>query len=443
MFKFKQKISPSTNANRHFLVRRTDAKVKGEISTSSSVIENLLMVEFPELLTGDQFKAHAGKRLKTTQQFGALVIRIDDLILQAEKSLPDDWPQTVLATAKTIDTICRRENGMWGQIEMGVFGCFFSGKTESACDDIGKRIQKELAEKVKNTVSVGVAVYPTKSFQESEVLENARKALDHAAFFGPNSIVPFDSVSLNISGDQLYQAGNTHGAIEEFEKALLLDPLNINVLNSLGVCYGETEKLSQAAASFEKVVAIAPEEVMAVYNAGLAYRLMGDKEKALDYFIRANDIEPDVFEVVFETGKIYLENRNYEKAEMIFQKAWALRPESGTVLRHLGECYTGANQLDKAVHIYKKAIKLNPHDAASLSTLGYLFDLKDENPEIALMFSQKSVEFVPENGLFRNRLGCLYLKNDRLDEALKEFEAAQKLGYDSSDLIRQTKHLKN
>ena len=69
------------------------------------------------------------------------------------------------------------------------------------------------------------------------------------------------------------------------------------------------------------------------------------------------------------------------------------------------------------------------------------FDRKNENPEIALMFCEKSVEFVPENGLYRNRLGRLHLKNDRLDEALKEFEAAQSLGYNSTDLIEQTEHL--
>lgn len=442
MFNAKQKISPSTDDNQHFLVRRSDAKARAEIASPWSAVENLLTEEFPELLAGDPFRQHADKALEKAQAFGAMVIRIDDLIFKTEKSLPEDWPRTILDITKIIDRICRNESGGWGLIETGVIACFFPGKSESECIEIGKRIQTDLAEKIENTVSVGIAVYPNKDFEKSETLENGRKALDHAAFFGPNSLVPFDSVSLNISGDQLYQAGNIQGAIEEFEKALLLDPLNINVLNSLGVCYGESGSLSRAAESFEKALAIAPDEVMAVYNAGLVYRLMDHKEKALDYFSKAGEMAPDIFEILFESGKIHLENQDYEKAETVFQKARAMRPESATVLRYMGECYVGTDQTDKAIDTYKKAIKLNPNDAAALSALGYLFDRKNENPEIALMFCQKSVEFVPENGLYRNRLGRLHLKNDRIDEALKEFEAAQSLGYDSMDLIKQIEHLK-
>ncbi|MGD8344262.1 MAG: hypothetical protein PVH53_11735, partial [Desulfobacterales bacterium] len=44
-------------------------------------------------------------------------------------------------------------------------------------------------------------------------------------------------------------------------------------------------------------------------------------------------------------------------------------------------------------------------------------------------------QLAPENGLFRYRLGQLYHKQNRLEDALKEFKEAQRLGKDAADLI--------
>ncbi len=73
----------------------------------------------------------------------------------------------------------------------------------------------------------------------------------------------------------------------------------------------------------------------------------------------------------------------------------------------------------------------------SLSAMGCLFAEREENPEIALMFCQESVRLSPENGLFRFRLGQLYLKENRLTDALKQFKKAEFLGQDASAVIAQ------
>ena len=59
----------------------------------------------------------------------------------------------------------------------------------------------------------------------------------------------------------------------------------------------------------------------------------------------------------------------------------------------------------------------------------------EEDPEIAAMFCKHSVEISPENGLFRFRLAKLHLKQNRLDDALHEFEMANKLGYNAVEYI--------
>ena len=56
-----------------------------------------------------------------------------------------------------------------------------------------------------------------------QTLQNACKALDHGAFFGPDACVVFDAISLNISGDRFYQSGDLNAAIDEYHFALTLD----------------------------------------------------------------------------------------------------------------------------------------------------------------------------------------------------------------------------
>ena len=73
-----------------------------------------------------------------------------------------------------------------------------------------------------------------------------------------------------------------------------------------------------------------------------------------------------------------------------------------------------------------------PADVAALSALGCLFDAKGENPEIALVFCRESARLAPDNALFRARLGALYRKMNRLEEALAEYERAAALGHDAA-----------
>jgi len=316
---------------------------------------------------------------------------------------------------------------------------FFPGKQALECLTLAQDFQKSLKTGTNRTVTIGIGAYPILSYKKLQILDNARKAIVHAEFFGPNSAQVFDSVSLNISADQYYERGDIKGAIEEFQRALLLEPANVNAHNSLGVCYGVQREYKMATNEFKKAIQLEPNEYMAIYNLGLVSMLNGQKDNALDLFIEASTIAEDVFEIPLQAGKLCLENENPQKAKDFLEQACKMKPDAGGIYRYLGECYSGLGQTDAAIAAYKKAVKHSPSDAASLSALGCLFDEQSENPEIAIMFCQESVGLSPENGLFRHRLGQLYLKQRRLEEALKQFTKADKLGHRASDFIQEIK----
>jgi len=429
---------------RQFLFSKTESMQEYDKTSSRlSFDPGSLKKEFPNILKDQSFIDYAVKKLDSSSKFGAIIAQTDESSRSLQNSLQNSLQESetdqsadiLLDVARTIDLICKSNNGFWGQIGTDMFGCFFPEADKQICQDIAKKIKRDVADNNNRTITIGIALYPTVDFDKDRILDNAHKALHHAAFFGPGSSALFDTVSLNISGDRLYQNNDINGAIEEFNTALLLDPLNINVHNSLGVCYGVLGAFEKALEHFKQAMQIDPREIMALYNAGIVNVLINNKDEALDLILKAESEGEDIFEVVLEAGKIYLEKKNLSKAKEFIEKAVNLRPESGAAFRYLGECYLADQITDKAVSAYKKAIKQNPNDAHSLSALGYLFDLQGENPEITTILCQQSVEIAPDNGLFRNRLGRLYLKQNQLKEALIEFEKAQDLGHDSIEFI--------
>lgn len=442
MTRIKRESFSSRSSSHQFLIHKTDSELKHEKTKARPSDDvNRLTKIFPDILIGKNFVDHTMAGLNSSAEFGAMVIRIDESNQKAKTPKNDRNADFIIDVAKRINTICESENGMWGKIGKNMFGCFFPGKNERLTLELAEKIQKSLAALQKKTVSIGVAYYPTTDFFRDQILDNALKALDHADFFGPSSTVSFDAVSLNISGDKMYQDGDIDGAIEEFKAALLLDSSNVNVHNSLGVCYGVSDEYERALEAFEEAIRIDPQENMALYNAGLVNMLMGNQDKALEYFLAADREEADVFEVALQTGRLYLEMEDAEKGKTFIEKAIQIQPESGFAYRFLGECYAAQNQTDEAISAYKKAIRKNPNDADSLSALGHLFDLKGENPEITTIFCQQSVDISPDNGLFRYRLGSLFLKRHMLDDALEQFQKADELGHDAKEPIQKVKRL--
>ena len=376
--------------------------------------------------------------MASMQNFGVLAIKIDE-----KEDESGTTPENSRSVAEAIVTLYETELCLVGQLDENIFACLFPEKDTESCLKTASHLQKSILKIGDNTVSIGIAVFPTISFTKDQIMENALKAIDHAAFFGANSVVVFDSVSLNISGDHFYQQGDMKKALEEFTAALDLDPNNVNVHNSLGVCYGMMGDFEKAASHFETAISLDPEDEMAWYNSGLVYKLKQDYKKALDYFSKACSLNGDRFEVAYQTGKTYLEIGEREKGEALFEKAITLNPETGPSFRFLGECYAEIHMIDDAISAYKKAIKENPHDAVSLSALGSLFDQKGENPEISVLFCQQSVDISPENGLFRHRLGRIYMKLDKLQDAMTEFKAAVELGFDASKDVEELETLIN
>ena len=392
---------------------------------------------FPQMPVGEEFQGLFESSAAKCDRFAVLVIRIDDFDKTLKLLGEDITSGVVVRLARIMEGLSKTRPMKWRRLDQDRFACFCPDTDEEAAVQLAKEIQQRLAHAGEQTVSVGVAVYPLWPFEKTTILDNAKKALDHAAFFGPNTVTPFDAVSLNISADKLYQYGDINGAINEFKRALAVDPQNVNVYNSLGVCYGVQGNLDLAIDAFEATIRLDPKDVMATYNLGLARLKQGDKEKALDLFLEANRLDEDNPEVAYQAALCYREKDQTDAALEYLEKAARNARKGGHIFQALGECYLEKGMLHEAVKAYEKALRQKPADAEILSALGSLYGTLGENIEIAIVLCRESIGIDPNNGLYRYRLGRLYLQNKDYENASEQLKMAAELGEDCSELIRE------
>jgi tetratricopeptide (TPR) repeat protein len=367
------------------------------------------------------------KRIQETQlieeKFICVIFKVSPIEASSQKEKKDINTDDLFE--KTFHTVLQTDRGIWQRIDRGIYAlAFWDYDNKNQGQSILKSLTKQMIAAMNINICVGASWFPFEDCSRFDTFDNAVKALDHAAFFGKNSIIFFDAVSIHIYGDRLYQLGYVEDASIEYQKGLELDKTNITLINSLGVCYGLIDMLDKAKDEFKKVLNISSNEIISIYNIGLAYDLTNENEKAIKYLKKANSIDNNIFEIELLLGSLLYKTDEIKRALYHIKKALELKSKSSSALRIMGEIFLKQDKLSKAVSNFSKAIKIDPSDAISLSGLAKAYEMQNKNIDIALSFAKKSVTLDPDNPLFRKRLGQIYLRKKKYDLAKREFDLA-------------------
>ena len=86
----------------------------------------------------------------------------------------------------------------------------------------------------------------------------------------------------NNSGFSYAELGEHEKAIEDYSKAIELNPKNAAVYNNRGISYRKLEEYKKAIEDYSKAIELEPGDADAYYNRAYSYRKLGEHEKALD-----------------------------------------------------------------------------------------------------------------------------------------------------------------
>lgn len=380
------------------------------------------------------FKQALDERLEGLESFAILLVRLDNyegFRLSRGRLASDEVLKSVFELIRPLPG----EEALWGRYSAECLAVLVPGLGEEEVRDLAGRLIAEVDLHAPQTVSVGAARWPQlELYAKADTLDNARKALDHAWYYGPSSLAVFDAVSLNVSGDNYFDAGDYENAVEEYKKALLIDFQDTNVINSLGVTYGLMGQLDLALDCFDQVLRLEPEDAMALFNKGLGLLRTGREEEAHGCLGRAAQKDPASFEALFHLGKLSLKMGRAHEAVGQFERAAALPEARPVVQRYLGQALTAAGREREAIEAFRAAVRHNPRDAQSLSDLSVLFlEVKGEE-EVARTLARSACDLDPGAGLNFQRLGLACLASGCHAEAEKAFEEALELGENTREV---------
>jgi DNA-binding SARP family transcriptional activator len=191
-----------------------------------------------------------------------------------------------------------------------------------------------------------------------------------------------------------------------------------------------------------RALEIAPRLAEAHVARGLARSLSKHYDEAIREFEEAIRINPYLFEAYYFFARTAFACGEMARAAELFQAASQLRPEDfqspmllGTALRALNREDPARDAVRTGIERAEQILVLNPHDGRALSLgAGGLVD--DGQPERALEWSRRALEFHPDDTSALVNIACVHSRLGRAGEALDLLERVFAKGCGKRDWVQ-------
>lgn len=156
------------------------------------------------------------------------------------------------------------------------------------------------------------------------------------------------------------QMGNLKEAIENFKKALELDPKDLQTYNNLGAAYVELGKFNQATELFSQALKLDSQDSQIYQNLGVVRFKAGDKQGAIANYNQAIKLNPNKAETYYNRGVTYRFLGDNQDAINDFTKVLQLNPRVVDAYTQRGIVKFEMKDVEGAIADFNEAIKLNP-----------------------------------------------------------------------------------
>ncbi|HUN61159.1 MAG TPA: tetratricopeptide repeat protein, partial [Candidatus Sulfotelmatobacter sp.] len=168
------------------------------------------------------------------------------------------------------------------------------------------------------------------------------------------------------------RGGNYDEAIQDFQRALQIDPEHTIALQNLGSAYRQTKDWAQAKSTLERALALSPEDAEANYSLGMVYAQQNDMEHAYDYLQKAIAARPAYPEALNNLGILYLRTRRPAEAIQSFEQSIRVAPAYDQAYLNLARVYAIEGDREKAKTVLGALLKQQPDHAQAKAALKQL-----------------------------------------------------------------------
>jgi len=216
----------------------------------------------------------------------------------------------------------------------------------------------------------------------------------------------FEAYSLFLKGKEYYDyydGDSLEKAVQQFKKAIALDPNYAQAYTGLASCYSQ-------------------------------YAYYGKKGSWLDSSLliseKALEIDPYLEEAYAARGSAYYYKGQIGLAQISFERARANNPNFSPAIGNLATVYMTQGKLVEAIQLQAKSASLNPTRYIPIQITGWIYRILDQ-PDKAMEWLERSNSVYP-SAVTNEQMAYVYLEEGNKEKALKEIDEILKIQNDTS-----------
>jgi len=171
------------------------------------------------------------------------------------------------------------------------------------------------------------------------------------------------------AGIRFFENGHYEKAIENFRKALQLNPGLVHAYNYIGNAYQEKRQFDEAMAYYARAMEMSPTDPTAYINAGIACQNTERDDTAAEYFRKALDLAPHIEQIYEYLGFSLTNQGNLDEALEVYISLLQANRTSVTALIRMGSILKQQGQQDKSEEYLRAAIESQPDNIVPRQSL--------------------------------------------------------------------------
>ena len=168
------------------------------------------------------------------------------------------------------------------------------------------------------------------------------------------------------------QEGRIPDSVEQFLKALQLNPHHLLALVNLGNAYRAEKRWDSARQVLQRAVDLAPNDPEANYALGMVFAQTDDTAKAYDHLQAALRARPNYPEALNNLGVLYLVTQRRDDAMASFEQCIRVAPVFDQAYLNLARVYALEGARDKARTVLQNLLKQHPDHSQAKQMLEQL-----------------------------------------------------------------------
>lgn len=365
-----------------------------------------------------EFITHMEQDRQSQERFGLTLIRFLDEL----GDHPGSYQNFMDSMARKITGLAREIFGpetVGGRYGLGGIIFYHPGLSGQELRDKALEMERLASSQLDIEVALGSAAFPFLNFRRTDMMDNCRKALEHAVLLPKPCVAVFDSVSMNLSADRSFTDGDIYGAVEEYKLSLLADETNLLSRNSLGICYAQLGRLKEARKEFETVLEYDRTDAMALYNLGWAHHRMGQFAEAGRAYEQCLQHEAGHVFSMIRLGNLAERDKDFEAAEKWYSRAGELPGGERLVLRSLARVHLARGDHQQCREYLHLALNADHNDDQAMHMLATMYLDTGEDPQIAEVLARQSAALRPDRDEYWEVLVRSLLEQGKEEEARK------------------------